>query len=161
MTVVAPADRPKSVRNSCVIECICSVFVSVHLCIVCCLGVFVIRLRQISSLFSLKYCNYSHYNPVFIVRTVSDIFVLYNIKSQCTWKLTEYFKSFRPYRYHATNGCHKCRRHQFCHWDCAEDNVQRRRQQHVVRRDPRDPETVPDLQTTPNEYKGTGQSHTG
>ena len=40
MTVVAPADRPKSIRNSCVIERICS--------IVCRLGVFVIRLRQIS-----------------------------------------------------------------------------------------------------------------
>ena len=32
MTVVAPADRPKSVRNSCVIERICSVFVSFYLC---------------------------------------------------------------------------------------------------------------------------------
>ena len=53
MTVVAPADRPKSVRNSCVIERICSVFVSFHLSIVCRLGVFVILLRQISSLFSL------------------------------------------------------------------------------------------------------------
>ena len=51
-TVVAPADRPKSVRNSCVIERICSVFVSFHLCSVCRLGKFVIRLRQISSLFS-------------------------------------------------------------------------------------------------------------
>ena len=39
MTVVAPADRPKSVRNSCVIERICSVFVSFHLRIVCRLGV--------------------------------------------------------------------------------------------------------------------------
>ena len=51
MTVVAPADRPKSVRNSCVIERICSVFVSFHLCIVCRLGAFVIRLRHISPLF--------------------------------------------------------------------------------------------------------------
>ena len=57
MTVVAPADRPKSVRNSFVIERIYSVFVSFHLCIVCRdrLGVFVIRLRQISSLFSLPF----------------------------------------------------------------------------------------------------------
>ena len=31
MTAVAPADRPKSVRNSCVVEYICSVFVSFHL----------------------------------------------------------------------------------------------------------------------------------
>ena len=52
MTVIAPVDRPKSVRKSCVIERICSVFVSFHICIVCRLGVFVIRLRQISSLFS-------------------------------------------------------------------------------------------------------------
>ena len=53
MTVVAPADRPISIGNSCVIEHICTVFLSFHLCIVCQLGVFVIRLRQISSLFSL------------------------------------------------------------------------------------------------------------
>ena len=53
MTVVAPADRPKSVRNNCVIGRICSVFVSFLLCIVCHLGVYVIRLRQISPLFSL------------------------------------------------------------------------------------------------------------
>ena len=45
MTVVAPADRPKSVRNICVIERICSVFVSFYLCVVCRSGVFVIRLR--------------------------------------------------------------------------------------------------------------------
>ena len=45
--------RPKTVRNCCVNERICSVFVSFQLCIVCRLGVFVIRLRQISSLFSL------------------------------------------------------------------------------------------------------------
>ena len=53
MTVVAPADRPKSVCISGVIERICSVFVSFNLCIVCRLGMFVIQLRQISSLFSL------------------------------------------------------------------------------------------------------------
>ena len=52
--LVAPADRPKSVRNSCLIERIWSVFLSFHQCIVCCLGVFVIRLRQISSLFSFR-----------------------------------------------------------------------------------------------------------
>ena len=38
MTVVAPADLPKWVRNSCLIERICSVFVSFHLCIVRRLG---------------------------------------------------------------------------------------------------------------------------
>ena len=48
---VATADRPKSVRNSCIIERICSVFVSFYIFIVCRLGVFVIRLLQISSLF--------------------------------------------------------------------------------------------------------------
>ena len=53
MTVVTPADRPKSVRNSCVIERICSIFVSFHLFILCRSEVFVIRLRQISSLFSM------------------------------------------------------------------------------------------------------------
>ena len=47
-------DRPKSVPNSCVIERICNVFVSLHLCTVCRLGLFVIRLRQISSFFSLE-----------------------------------------------------------------------------------------------------------
>ena len=53
MTVGAPDDRPKSVCNSCVIKRICSVFVSFHLCIVFLFGEFVIRLHQISSLFSL------------------------------------------------------------------------------------------------------------
>ena len=53
ITVVALVGRPKSVRNSCIIERICSVFLSFHLCIVCHLGVFVIRLRQIFSRFSL------------------------------------------------------------------------------------------------------------
>ena len=51
-TVAAPGDRPYSVRNSCVIERICSVFVPFQLCIVCRLGMIVIRLRQISSIFS-------------------------------------------------------------------------------------------------------------
>ena len=50
MTVVAPNDRPKSVRNSCVIKRI--LFVSFNLCFVCRLGMFVIRLRQISFFFS-------------------------------------------------------------------------------------------------------------
>ena len=48
MTVVAPTDRPKSVRNRSVIER----FAPMH----CRLGVFVTRLRQISSLFSLDVC---------------------------------------------------------------------------------------------------------
>ena len=62
MTAVAPADRPKSVRNSCVIERICRSFVSFYLCIICRLGVFVIRLRQISSLFSLHKDTLRLYN---------------------------------------------------------------------------------------------------
>ena len=33
--IIAQAERPKSARNSCVIERICSVFVSFHLSIVC------------------------------------------------------------------------------------------------------------------------------
>ena len=74
MTVVAPADRPKSVRNSCAIERICSVFVSFHLCIVCRLGVFVIRLCQISSLFFFmgfepsEELGSSYFTCVFLVR---------------------------------------------------------------------------------------------
>ena len=52
MTVVALTDRPISVRNTCVIERICSVFVSFHICTV---RRFVIRLHQISSLFSLPF----------------------------------------------------------------------------------------------------------
>ena len=52
MTLVAPADRPESVRNSCVIERIWSISVYFHLCIVCRLGVIVIRLQEISSLLS-------------------------------------------------------------------------------------------------------------
>ena len=43
--------RPMSVRKSCIIERICGVSVAFHLCIVCRLGVFVIRLPQIFSLF--------------------------------------------------------------------------------------------------------------
>ena len=39
MTVVAPAERPKSFCNSYVIDRICSAFVSFHLCIICRLGV--------------------------------------------------------------------------------------------------------------------------
>ena len=37
--VDAPGDRPKFVRNSCVIERTCTVLVSIHLGIVCRLGV--------------------------------------------------------------------------------------------------------------------------
>ena len=54
MTVVTPTDRPKSVRNRCVIEVLVTFFV-----LSCCfldfsvgVGAFVIGLSQISSLFS-------------------------------------------------------------------------------------------------------------
>ena len=57
VTVVAPADRPKSGRNSCVIERIYSVFVSFHLCIVCREGVFVIRLCYVAVCNNYAICN--------------------------------------------------------------------------------------------------------
>ena len=53
MTLVAPAYRPKSVRDSCVIERICSVLVSFHLCIVCCLEVYFLFSFGISLLCSI------------------------------------------------------------------------------------------------------------
>ena len=53
MTGIAPIDRSKLVRNPCVIEHFRSVFVLLYLCIVCRFGMSVMRLRQISSLFSL------------------------------------------------------------------------------------------------------------
>ena len=53
MTVVAPIDRPKSVRNCYAMEHFCSVFVLLYLCIVCRLGEFATRVHQIASLFSL------------------------------------------------------------------------------------------------------------
>ena len=52
MTVVTPTNRLKSVRNRCVIERFCIIFLLLDQCIFCRLGLFVIRLRQISSLFS-------------------------------------------------------------------------------------------------------------
>ena len=57
MAVFTTTDRPKSIRNGCVIEIVCGVFV-----LSCCfldfsvgVGVFVIRLSQISSFFSERY----------------------------------------------------------------------------------------------------------
>ena len=53
MTVVSPNDRPKSVRNHCVIEIIGCVFVlSIGSRIFCWYTGFVIRLSQISFFFS-------------------------------------------------------------------------------------------------------------
>ena len=57
MTAVTPTDRPKSVRNSCVIKVFGGVF-TLSRCILDCSvggGVFVTGLSQISSFFS---CNY-------------------------------------------------------------------------------------------------------
>ena len=54
MAIVTPTDRPKSVRNRCVIEVFCVVFVFSS-CFVDCsvsVGAFVIRLSQISSFFT-------------------------------------------------------------------------------------------------------------
>ena len=56
VAVVTPTDRPKSVRNRCVIEFFVALFVS-SLCpfdISNCVGAFVIGLSQISSFFSLQ-----------------------------------------------------------------------------------------------------------
>ena len=74
MTAVAPADRPKSVRNSCVIGRICSVFVSFHLCIVCRLGLFSIWLRQISSL-SFSYHESHLYTYMYTVYGFKHILI--------------------------------------------------------------------------------------
>ena len=51
MTAVAPTDRPKSVRNSCVIKVFGGVFMFYVLCFIG-VGVFVTGLSQISSFFS-------------------------------------------------------------------------------------------------------------
>ena len=60
VTAVTPTDRPKSVRNSCVIKVFGGVFM-LSRCFLDCsvgVGVFVTRLSQISSLFSFKhYCR--------------------------------------------------------------------------------------------------------
>ena len=57
MAVVTPTDRPKSVRNRCVIELFCGV-----VCVIACpydssagVGAFVIGLSQVSSFFSVLY----------------------------------------------------------------------------------------------------------
>ena len=59
VAVVTPTDRPKSVRNRCVIDflwrCLCCHFALLHFC--WCRG-FVIELSQISSLFSSEDMNY-------------------------------------------------------------------------------------------------------
>ena len=55
IAVVVPTDRPRLVRNRCVIERFCSFFVLPWRWIVCRLGVFVILMRQIASLFSVAF----------------------------------------------------------------------------------------------------------
>ena len=57
MTAVTPTDRPKSVRNSCVIKVFGGVFMLSRCCLDCSVGVgvFVTGLSQISSFFSFEY----------------------------------------------------------------------------------------------------------
>ena len=62
VAVVTPTDRPKSVRNRCLIELFCGV-----VCVVTCpfdisvgAGAFVIGLSQISSFLSELYCTFSY-----------------------------------------------------------------------------------------------------
>ena len=62
MTAVTPTDRPKSVRNSCVIKVFGGVFM-LSRCFLDCsvgVGVFVTGLSQISSFFSCKMCKWCH-----------------------------------------------------------------------------------------------------
>ena len=61
MTAVTPTDRPKSVRNSCVIKIFGGVFM-LSRCFLDCsvgVGVFVTGLSQISSFFSCENWHYS------------------------------------------------------------------------------------------------------
>ena len=60
MTAVAPTDRPKSVRNSCVIKVFGGVFMYSRCFLDCSVGVgvFVTGLSQISSFFSQKRPSY-------------------------------------------------------------------------------------------------------
>ena len=60
MTAVTPTDRPKSVRNSCVIKVFGGVFM-LSRCFLDCsvgVGVFVTGLSQISSFFSCSFCKW-------------------------------------------------------------------------------------------------------
>ena len=64
VAIVTPTDRPKSVRNRCVIEVFCVVFVFSSCSLDCSVsvGAFVIGLSQISSFFTSDYLlNGNHY----------------------------------------------------------------------------------------------------
>ena len=67
MTAVTPTDRPKSVRNSCVIKVFGGVFMLSHCFLDCSVGVgvFVTGLSQISSFFYLILLNLKRYTIVF------------------------------------------------------------------------------------------------
>ena len=80
--LVAPTGRPKSVRYSCEIERICSVFVSFHLCIVCRFGVFVIRLRHISSFFFLTWLSVLY--AILIVQNSRKYIEMFEVHSPCS-----------------------------------------------------------------------------
>ena len=59
VSIVTPTDRPKSVRNRCVIEVFGVVFVLTSCCVLDVsvgVGAFIIRLSQISSFFSPNQC---------------------------------------------------------------------------------------------------------
>ena len=65
MTVFAPTDRPKSEGNGCVIERFSIIFLLLWLDTVCRLGVYVIRLRQISCPFSEYFVSRNCHNDHF------------------------------------------------------------------------------------------------
>ena len=97
MTVVVPADCSKSTSYRCVIERFGSVFVSIWLRIVCRLGVLVIRMRQISSLFSSFYVR----NAVHKIKIsyVDDVRInhgwsLFFTLIQILWEIIELFRNY-------------------------------------------------------------------
>ena len=77
MAVVAPADRPKSDRNSCVIQRIWSVFGSFHLCIFCRLEVFYHTSASDLFPFSFSY---------FIPNLIGWYFQYVNFRTYIKWK---------------------------------------------------------------------------
>ena len=84
MTAVTPTDRPKSVRNSCVIKVFGGVLM-LSRCFLDCsvgVGVFVTGLSQISSLFSF---NKDHISCKYKTDTTKIELDLYNMKTNsCT-----------------------------------------------------------------------------
>ena len=87
VAVVTPTDRPKSVRNRCVIELFCGV-VLLSLClfdISVGVGAFVIGLSQISSFFSYssETCVKDFNGSKIIIRIVFNVFILCVLKKRC------------------------------------------------------------------------------